>query len=84
MPKENRNQYSTVIGNRTRTLATLSPLTTHTNGTHGYELISHSTPENNMYGQNSCSAHNMHQRWQNRRHNNHTAPFRSSHTDHDK
>ena len=39
IPNENRNQYNTVIANRTRTLTNLSPLATNINEACGYEHI---------------------------------------------
>ena len=77
---ENRNQYNIVIANKIRTLTNLSPLVTNTNGTCGNEHISQSTPENNTYSGNGNSSHHTYQGWQNRRHNYHTAPFRTPHT----
>ena len=50
MPNENRNQYNPVVANRTRTSTTLCPLATNTNRACEYECISHSMPENNMWG----------------------------------
>ena len=44
---------------------------------------SQSMPKTNMYGGNSHLTNHMFQGTQNRRHTYHTAPFRSSHSDHD-
>ena len=57
MPNEDRNQYNTVIANRTRTVTTVSASATNTNGACGHEHISHSTPENNTYDGNNPSSH---------------------------
>ena len=82
MPKQNRNLYNTVITNRTRTLTTLSPLETSTNGAYRYEGIWHSMPENNTYVGNECSSHHTYQGLQNRIHNYHTSPFTVSMSSH--
>ena len=80
-PKENRNQYNTVINNRT--LETPGPPTTYTNRTCGHHHISHSMPENNSYGGNGHLTSNMYLGYQNRGQHYHTAQSRSSHTDGD-
>ena len=83
IPIKNRNQYNTVINNRTRMLTALSPSVAHTSRACGYQYISHSMPENNTYGRNGHLTNHTNQGFQNRKHYYHTAPFRSSHIDHD-
>ena len=51
MSNTNRNQYNIVIANTVRMLT----LATKGNGVCEYECISHSTPQNNMYGRNDQS-----------------------------
>ena len=62
---------------------TPSPLAKHTNGAYGFQHMSHSTPETSMYGGNCYLTNHAYQGTQNRRYTYHTAPFTSSHTDHD-
>ena len=48
---ENRYQYNAGIDNRTRTLTTLSPSTTHPNRANRFQQMLHSMPDTtNTYG----------------------------------
>ena len=80
-PNKNRNQYNTEINNRTELLTTPIHLATYIYRAHGFQHMSHSRSENNMYGGNIHLTHHMYQGNQNRTNTYHTAPFRSSHTD---
>ena len=75
---ESKDQYRREIDNRTSTLTTPNPLTTHPYMANRFQHMSHSMPETtNTCCGNSCFTNCMYHGTQYRRHTYHTAQFRS-------